>query len=493
MNKSIELTLFCLVGCGVLFFALMLRNWGFHVDENQYIGPDLGKFGAAGIFGDTHYTGKPFLFYSINYLWVTQIGTIFGHLKYISLYWLFITLHAISVSYLVFSIQRLSCSQRIILFAAILISPLYLLSATQLMMESLLIPLLLILYGTLIRIDYFGPLRKYLLILFLITVALAWGKQTTLPALAILCICFWQVLGMNGRIIFILAMLLGLAINQVATALIVLRRINFGGIGEIFNISNIQIKLNAIDDFTWVWIFYLSPLGLLLLIFTLAKNPSFLKILARKRDCWILFLSFLSIFFILFTQNADNNLFARYLYPAITLGLVALSLILIDISKYFAVLVILSYTVPLANLYAAAGTQMEWWPKIVTDELYNSGWTVLPGVPLVQWATLSSATSLEHLCVYIPLEKGERSELQKELFMKFSSNAQFFSENSKTEFDACLGHKVYLVRTYQESPNKCQPECPASQFSLTNCNTQEIRRYASNGSPGFLNNRVCLP
>ena len=99
-------------------------------------------------FGDSGSTGKPFLFYGFNYLFIHSLGLAFGPLRPISLHLFFIALFSVSLGWAITPVARIQSSSgwfgRVLI---LLTSPLVLLNATSFMMESAALPLLTVTLG----------------------------------------------------------------------------------------------------------------------------------------------------------------------------------------------------------------------------------------------------------------------------------------------------------------------------------------------------------
>lgn len=487
-----NLCILCALGLAALLCALMFKNWGVHVDENIYLGTHAPGFGDGGIFGDTKVTGKPFLFYSINYIWVSLLGGFFGHLKYVSLYLAYILLHLVSNLYLCNGLSRLSQNKKILLFLLLISSPFLFLSSMQLMTEGFLVPMCILSFAAMVRIQKDPSRQTDLAILLLSVIAAVWAKPTAVPAILILLFGFWSSLPARTVATASGAILIGLGISKVSVDIISRYRVDFGGVNEIFNSVDLIAKLDNAPLYLWTWAFYLNPLALLLLLYLLVRRSQLLK---EKEYCCnlrIIVLSALAVFTILLLQKIQLGNLARYTYPSIAMGLLATTIILVQNMPRLTPLLFCSFLVPIGNLYGLTGQAIDYWPLIVRDELYNSGWTILPGAPVLRWSVMTEKETLDKLCIYSPVQNSERPRLIKELFEKLAPTAKFYSEETKAEFDKCLGPKGYLIRQYLSPTESCARPCPAGVYSLEKCTVQDIR-VRSESSGGQLTNQICLP
>jgi hypothetical protein len=135
-----------LVGFLFLTTILFLRTTGLHIDEWSYLSLSNYSWKEA-----SQGSGKSALFYWMNYKLHQEIARSFGPLKPVTIYLFYIAAFATS---LVWAIRPFFHDRRkhlAIVYGVLLLSPLVLLNTTQVMMETAILPLVSLAFGSVLR------------------------------------------------------------------------------------------------------------------------------------------------------------------------------------------------------------------------------------------------------------------------------------------------------------------------------------------------------
>ena len=318
-RRTIVVSGLCFV---ILAIAFGARTTGIHIDESSYLmlalnAPD----------GDSGSTGKPFLFYGFNYLFIHSLGFAFGPLRPISLHLFFIALFAVSLGWAVTPVARIqSRSGWWARVAILLTSPLVLVNATSLMMESAALPLLTVTLGCILRSGRPGPdnpghgdgaPRTLLTVASALATAV---KSTTIPALVLLAFAFRGRLRSRTHLIPI-GIAAGLALNQAGLWVIGgQRHFVYGGPGELLSKAVLLDRaLTRAWPYGTTWLFLA---GISMAIAAALLPAQVLK----NRECLILMLG--SLAGVVLFQLVSVFPFARYCYPVMWAALLGVFLII---------------------------------------------------------------------------------------------------------------------------------------------------------------------
>jgi hypothetical protein len=169
--------------------VLLTRTWGLHVDEIIYF-----HLAINNVAGEALWTGKPFLFYTLNYVVYHLFAWCTGWLHPLILPLFYATSTAYALWRMTVTATKAG-AQPVMMFTLLLLSPFVLFNATQLMTESAMLPMVTATFAILLSIacDYSTPGTMFWLGA---TAAIAiLVKDTAIPAGMILALAFVPALG----------------------------------------------------------------------------------------------------------------------------------------------------------------------------------------------------------------------------------------------------------------------------------------------------------
>lgn len=479
MRSGLAASLVTSVGCLVVLAAMLLRNIGMHYDETLYI-----AWAVRSPLGDAAETGKPYVFYLFNYLVYQALPHWPDWLRAIGLHVFYAVVNVLAVARLAW----LAADTRrdfVWQFVMLLSSALFILSSTQVMMESAVLPLLTLALAGLVEMDRAEPvLRPRLLVLVSATAAVL-VKETAVPALAILFVAFWPRLGRRLWVLPV-AMVLGLALTRILLSSIHAVDHRYGGISSLFDFAGVRLRLRLIWDYLWVWAFYVGPFQVIAVWAHHFRRDG----PTPTSDAVLLRLGALSLLATPGVLLASDLTFARYTYPVVWLGLIAFAFLLVRASRRLAAIAILLSLVPIANMWGPNGRQMSLWPRFVSTEAHYTAFTVLQGVPTLGWLAFAGDRRVD-MCILLPKARSEGRDPIQRYLEAVTLNPRWFDETQLDAYQQCVGPKAVIRRQYQDVPGQCSPDCPRSEFSISVCNVQEVR-FGPTPWP-VLTNRTCLP
>lgn len=475
VSRKYQTLLLSILGIVILLAVLLTRTLGIHIDENVY----LAQARDAAL-GDGPSSGKIYGFNLFNYLIYHGLGPIFGSLRPLCLHMTYIALGSAALARFV---KRLAPEAvQAWCFALILLAPFTLFNETQLMTETPMLILILVILGSLLDLTKFQSKSSHIVI-FLAGMILVVFKDSGVIPLIALAIVFYPSLKKDiGSTVA--GAILGFALNRIMLSLVHAPNYYQNSVSiSFFGLAHFMERLKSIGVYAWMWCFYLWPPLMAAAIYSLRNNIDlrdrlFLRMIAGSMIATLL-INFLS---------AES--FVRYCYPIVWLGLIACAALASRLKPVVLVLIVLSYAVPAAALWGHSPNRMTLWPEVISSEAYHSGFTILPGTPIHSWVFVSG-DKRKNMCIFIPTRSAENAWAVMHYFRTISENPRFFNEASEREFQQCDGPKAVLRRQYQQDPAQCWPDCPADMFRLSNCTLQDMRGWAARA--GILTNRTCLP
>ena len=462
-------------GAIVVLAVLLTRTWGIHVDEILYFG-----YAIAEPLGDARIVGNHFALYVFNYGLYHLLRWPLGGLHPL-------ILPVVYAGAAVFSVWRLAVAlplpapRQYWLFALLLSSPFLLFNATQLMMETALLSLLSCVLAIALASGQqaFQWRRAAWLAGFAALTALV--KETAIPALVVLALAFWPMLGRHSWLV-IAGAIGGIIANQVVLASIDAPSASYGGLTQLMTAVT-NPSAGQLLAFSSVWAFF-------------AGLPALGAVLGwrERRDrlgLSLMLLAWLSAAGAIVVQLATKPTlpFPRYAYPLIWVGLAGGAIGCALSTKRWLAPLLLVVQLPWATaLWPGVFPTIAYWPSHVTLEAFQNGGTILSGVPVHGWVAVSSQAR-EQLCVYLPRESPGTAQAQP-WFRYVARQVQFFDAPQSSEFQQCPGAKAVFDRRFDVDACALNP-CSSSDYRLRSCLPQHVGFYSPR--VGDVRTRVCLP
>lgn len=463
------------VGSAIILLTLLTRTWGIHVDEILYFG-----YAIAAPLGDARIVGNHFLIYLFNYGLYHGLGWLLPTFAPLILPVFYAEVTVLVVWWLAVASPGDTRTRRRV-FALLLLSPFVLFNATQLMLETALIALLGALLASALALGDRPLTVRRASSIGLLAALCVLTKATAIPALAVLTVAFWPLLGRRLWPV-IAGGVAGALINKATLLFLDAPSAAYGGIGQLLA-SITHPSWERVLGFVGVWAFFagLPALGALW-CWRERQDRLSLSLLA---------LAWLSAPAAVVVQlSTDPALpFPRYAYPVIWLGLAAGGLACARSRARWLAPVVLAVQVPLSTgLWPGVFGTITLWPPAVVLEAFQNGGTILSGTPVHGWVAMSGPAR-EQLCVFLPRESP--GTLQAEpWFSAVARHVTFFDATQVGEFQQCTGAKAVFDRRFDVNP--CELDaCSPSRYRIRSCLPQHIAFY----SPrlGDVHTRVCLP
>lgn len=456
------------LGFAVLTTVFMTRTLGIHIDENNYLGA------AHSLpLGDSATTGKPYVFYFLNYAIFNTVGHLLGPLRPLSLYFVYLALWVVSLGW---TASKLAPRQDgfVSAFFLLLLSPLCILNSTQIMMENPILPLLTITFGAAIAPI---PRKKRNAALFASALAAMLLKETAIAAVVALAIAFraWALFAAIG---------IALVSRFLLLAIIGAPLLHYDGkLSNIFSIDIVFDRATNLFTYLWLWIFFVSIPGTAGAVYYFRN---------RRPDARPIFeVAAFSLAAVLALMCLTNEDFARYCYPSLWIGALAVTWLALRLPKKVTASMLATSVILAANLWDFGSARLALWPTMVSRELYYSGYTILPGVALHAWEAFAFDRR-KNMCVFLYQNEAEKAWAIARYLSHITENPRLFTEGNSAAFALCDGPKAVFRRQYQMGHQECSPECPNQQYSIANCTHQEMQGWATHPGRSVIN-RTCLP
>lgn len=462
-------------GMAVVLAALLTRSWGIHVDEILYFGYAIGA-----PLGDALIVGNHFLIYAFNYGLYHALSWVLPPLAPLILP-VFYALATVSVLWWLAIAMSGDTKSRRLAFALLLLSPFVLFNATQVMLETALVPLIGAVFASALILWHAGTSARRVAALGVLAALCVLTKATALPALALLTVGLWPLLGV--RVWPLLAgAAAGAAINQAGLALLHAPSASYGGVGQL--VASIRdLSIDRLLETVAVWAFFAGPLAFgAVWCWRERRDRLALSLLAAA--------ALSAPAAILVQLSTDPALpFPRYAYPVIWVGVAAGGLACARSRSRWLAPVVLALHLPLSTaLWPGVFPTMSLWPSIVVREAFQNGGTILSGAPVHGWVAMSGGER-ERLCVYLP--RDSPGALQAEPWFSYvAKEVSFFDAAQTAEFRQCTGAKAVFDRRFDVDP--CALDvCTPARYRIRSCLPQHIAFYAPRF--GDVQTRVCLP
>lgn len=373
-----------LLGFLIFLGILIFRTTGIHSDEVNYL-----RISERYFFGDSSYSRKPCLFYMLSFLFAHSLGQIFGPLYA----WSFYITSALLISLgLVWAIQPIYIENKklkfLLIYLVLLCSPLVAMNSTQFMMETPLIFLLALIFGSMVRNN--SGASNWIFAIGFIAVSI---KSTAVCALAVLIIAFW-----NQKRRECVALILAIFASSVFSALLVHISSYFPlpvahpevppyhlSLMDMLNPDSIFRHMRMTSFYLYAWAFFVGlPAlvgGLAFLMDRIGSKKG--KVFQELDSDAVTFLKIAVISWaVTFSiQMVSTFFYVRYAHPAFFVGLLA-GVYLLDKARVLVLVPLLAIT--LFQSYALVGREpdrFEHWPTITNAEFFHAPLTIFYGTP----------------------------------------------------------------------------------------------------------------
>jgi hypothetical protein len=463
------------VGLVVTLGVLLTRTWGLHYDEISYFHVAIHQ-----PLGDAPASGKPYVFYLFNYGLYHLLRRPAGWLHPLILPVFYAAMTVCAAA----ALARRAASEprrRTWAFVLLLLAPLTLLNATQVMMETALVPIVGVALAALLAMvagDVAWPSR---LALGAAALAGVLVKETVLPAWLLLGVAFAPTLGLR-----LWPLVVGAIGGLIANA-VLLRAIAAPAPSEysasMWSTLGDPAQWARLPSYLYLWGFFAGAawIGALWSAWT-----------SRDRTTWTLWAAAtLSLPGVLAVQFLTNPVlpFARYTYPVLWAGMAAgLVAVARAQTRRTAVIVLLCQAPWITALWPTLFPTLRVWPAMIRIEAFENAGTILSGVPVHGWLA-SSPRALRGLCAYVPTQDAAGADHAARWFRDVAPLSGVYDETSRAAFDACSWPKAIVDRRYVTTACDAEP-CPASA-RFSSCFRQSVVYFTNR--PGEVRSRVCLP
>jgi hypothetical protein len=458
--------------------VLLTRTWGLHYDEVSYF-----HLAIHSHLGDTPTSGKPYVFYLFNNALYHLFRRSAGWLHPLILPVFYVILTVLAIWKLAVSASRTG-ARRGWTFALLLLSPFALFNATQLMMETALLPLLSVTFALLLSMIDDQQRPHAALWLGMAAAVSAVVKDTAVAALLVMGVAFLPVL--RYRIWPLLAgSLAGVLGNRfLLWAIYAPPQFHYGGGSQFLASFSDPRQWKSIPAYLGMWLFFLGFAWIGALWSCWERRDRISRMLVA--------LSSLSAAGVLLVQFATvpGLPFPRYAYPVIWVGLASSAIACARSRKAWLAAAVLALQLPwITGLWPGTFPTIRYWPRLVTGEAYSSGVTVLSGAPNYGWIVMSPR-ALSDLCVYLPRSNAAGVIQAEDWFRDIAEHVTFFDEQQLGAFEQCPGAKAVVDRRF--AVDSCETDrCAPASYRVRSCLKQYIRLYSIH--TGEIESRVCLP
>ncbi|HZN81575.1 MAG TPA: hypothetical protein VFC01_18095 [Mycobacterium sp.] len=478
-ERFVKTRLTWILGIVCMLFVLLTRTWGLHVDEIRYFHVAIRE-----PLGDALESGKPFVFYVLNYALYHVFRWPAGWLHPLILPVFYAVATVLALWFLAARAVDAG-AHRAWAVAVLLLSPFVLFNASQLMMETAQLPLLSVTLALLLSVSAGRHTSQHILWLVAAAAGSVLIKETALPALLILILAFFPVLGLR-----VWPLIAGAAIGSTANALL-LRAIHaplppthYGGMAQLWTSLTAGQPWARTSSYLGVWGFFVGLAWL-----------GALAVAVRRRDpmSWTLVAAgALSAGGVFLVQLATDPIlpFPRYAYPVMWAGLACCGIACARTRTGWVSAAVVVLQLPIAGgLWPGTFSIIEHWPTLITLESYNNSATILSGTPAYGWIA-TSPRALDDLCVYLPRGNAAGAAHTEMWFRDVARQVRFFDERSYPAFQGCNAARAIVDRRFDV--NACQEDvCSPSRYSIRSCLERDVLYFSARIGP--TKSRVCLP
>jgi hypothetical protein len=306
-------------------------------------------------------------------------------------------------------------------------------------------------------------------------------KATAIPALVVLTVSLWPVLGRRAGLLLV-GGAAGTLLNWATLALLHAPSASYGGIGQLIT-SIRNPSADRLFGCVVVWAFFVG-LPALSAAWCWRERRDRLA-LSLMMAAWVSAPAAVVVQF----ATGPALPFPRYAYPVIWIGLAAGSLACARSQTRWLAPVVLALQLPLSTaLWTGVFPTITLWPSPIVVEAFQNGGTILSGTPAHGWVVIS-ARARERLCVLLPGESPGAAQARP-WFTYVAKEVAFFDASEVDEFRQCTGAKAIFDRRFDIDTCELHA-CSPTHYRIRSCLRQHIDFY----SPRFgdVQTRVCLP
>jgi hypothetical protein len=462
-------------GLAFLSAILFVRTTGIHIDENNYLDAAVNSR-----LGDSKGSGKPPLFYWMNYKLQHEVARSFGPLKPITIYLFYIAAYSATLVWALLPFFRDRRKHLALTFFVLLLSPLALLNTTQLMMETAMLPVVSLLFGCVLRGGdrFWKLLRMFLVSLLLIVLKVTGIAVVILLAAVTVRRSKWITVALGT------GALSGYLVNAATLRWIVQveNAHDYGGPSEILNIAAAWARLNSQD--VYIWLFFVGVAatagGLAYAHSRWRSGKATSDGKGEISDGALLMLAFGTLAFTLLMQSISIYGFARYNYPTLWLGLIASVLL---VARY-RVIVLLPLAAVLfiqsSSLWGTDLNRFNLWPSRTVVEFMESGGTILMAAPIHRLVVE------QHFRNSSPCYAVESLNPQEERY--YLQYFAFAFPKGKVAASSACDPTIRIWRDPVETVGGCPARCETSN-KWHGCGYQNLVFFTFR--PGLVLNQVC--
>ena len=459
---KLRLTLLILAGFAVLTTVLFVRTTGIHIDENNYL-----RLAVETWDGDSWATGKPVLFYWMNNKLNHEVARSLGPFEPVTTYLFYIAVSAVSLAWALTPLFPESHKRTAIAYLVLLVSPLALLNATQLMMETALLPAVSLLFGAVQRdIDRYW---KWAGVFFLSAVVVAL-KATGAPVIALLGLIVFRRSKATTGLLFTGAVA-GYLIDKAVLRWIVVSAgsDDYGGLSQLLNTDAVLGRLRNLREDLWVWLFFVGIAALAAALVWVFSRQTENK--TAMSDASLLTIAFGSLVAMMGLQTISIHGFPRYNYPVLWLGLMCSVAFITRRREIVLVPLAAVFIFQSSALWGRALDRFSLWPTRTVSEFIESGGTILMGAPIHRLVVAQRFRDPAPCYFVGPMDKGEQQYYFSYFKFAFPKGKPLDSTESCTS----------TIRVWRE-PVKSAQECPdrcGTTSRWSTCGYQRLRFFTA--------------
>jgi len=475
------------LGTLMMAFFWLIRLDGINCDEGGYL-----SLAATDPLGDMTMTGKPPLFYFLNYLVFHIFPNGFSHFQAAKMQFFYLLPLVTTTALLASRFARLLKTTDILpIFLVLLLNPLMFYHATHFMMESaIILGLNLILIGILDLMDSPSQQKQILIevLIFLCCVFLVTLKETTASPLLILGLtCFFGKLKASRSLLA--GLVLGVISRFAMSHYLHSPPLAAGLVVPVSNYEALVKYFLRMPDYFKAWLFFVWPPIIAGACWNYSKQT-----LPHPLKKGLFVLALLTVLAMFGIESLGSASVMRYVFPTLWLGLVAVAFLAVSGTKKLRWLIAASSIVFIVSFQLPGTQKMGIWPDVFADEMLRSGGTSFVGIPIFRWSITTFANPFRTACLHYSTRDTEWPDFMIRNLSGFFYSLQFFDENHTAEFNSCQGQKIFVDRSYSTPPGLCQLDCPPTSVSV--CSTQTIvsfnvHKYTKDW-PGLLSSGACV-
>lgn len=467
------------------FLLIFFISFAIHIFWNNGIDGDHAGyfvFSRSQLFGDFQTTGKPPLFYIINYIIFHGLSVVVGKWQpmIVSLFYIVVLSHAI----VYFSGKLFDGFKRLILSLVLALMPITFVNYVQYMMETPLLIIILLFMGIPVSMKTSNQ-AKYIYIILVGVIGLL-IKETFLPAAFFLFLYYFKEVKSDERIkvvkVIFFTILISLALRFLPRTFLNVQDFNF----TVFSQKDIEhivaVKIKYYFKFLYSLFWFLFPVFIFI--------PA--TVLKRKFIQFNFVILFFFSTFLYFISLLEST---RYHTPMLfSVMLIVFSEAKESITVRRLLGMMLVNIIFLVNTTTFLNMPFKLWPFMYTREHINSGGTILAGFPLYFRLLVSPSKVDGTTCIYSPPENNGELNFYIKRFVSGPFNKFNFYENELNDKNC---NKIYaFFRTYNfEHFTEYKKWCESRIYKVFS-KKQNIVYFSPEGghteeNPGIIYNLTC--